>query len=99
MHKTLINFEKIGYPVRMMVALKMPGERQHLRDFLSTHYAINSIHTTNMGYDFLFEAVFQNQKKAQEFLDLLQLTYPSVDKQVFNILEDIQRERFLPTHH
>ena len=62
-HKMLVNFEKIGFTMRTMIALKVDyDERKKLQEFLSKHKYINNLYEINDGYDYLVEGIFQKPK-------------------------------------
>ncbi|RJQ15565.1 Lrp/AsnC family transcriptional regulator [Candidatus Woesearchaeota archaeon] len=95
-HSCRVNFDSIGYPVRMYITLKTELQnREPLQLYLEQHKQVNSLHIINSGYDFLVEAVFKNQKQAQDFMDLLEVNNAIVKKNVYNVIETIHQERFL----
>ena len=95
-HKSLIDFEKIGYLTRIVVVVKTPFvERGKLKNYLSRCENVNNLHVINNGYDFMFEGVFKNLKDSGDFISKMEEENMIQEKQVFSIVEDILREKFL----
>ena len=95
-HKTHINFEKIGYPIKQFFAVKStPSTRDKLKNFLETKSNINNLHIINSGFDFHFEALFKNQKEAQEFQELLEEQSLVTEKNVYNVIDTLAKEKFM----
>jgi DNA-binding Lrp family transcriptional regulator len=95
-HVTHVAFDKIGYPVRMFIAIKTDNHNKTtLRNFLTDQKNINTLHEINSGYDYHFEALFKNQKEAQEFLDELEEKNTIIYKHVYNVIDTIHHEKFM----
>jgi Lrp/AsnC family transcriptional regulator, leucine-responsive regulatory protein len=95
-HKTHVNFSKLGFGVHLLLALKTDySNRERLGEHLSTIRNVNSVFRINSGYDFLIEAVFRDQKEAQDFIDTLMVTHNIESKTMFNVIETVHREKFL----
>ena len=95
MHKTLLDFAAAGFKSKIKVALKVPiAGRQEVLNWLCEHPNINNVYKVNHGYDFLFEAIFKDQKEASDFTDLLHEKFNIEDSHVFHVIEDIKREAF-----
>ncbi len=56
---SLINFDKMGFNVRIFLFLKSDN-KYNLLDFLSNHKNLNSIKKISHGFDFLVEMVFRS---------------------------------------
>lgn len=95
-HKSLVNFEKIGYPFQVIFAIKTSKEeRGHLKQYLAGHSRVNNIFQINSEYDYLIDAIFKNQKEIQDFIDELEAKNTILKKTIFSVIDTIQRESFL----
>ncbi|MDP7323993.1 MAG: Lrp/AsnC family transcriptional regulator [Candidatus Woesearchaeota archaeon] len=95
-HKMLVNFEKIGFTMRTMIALKVDyDERKKLQEFLSKHKYINNLYEINDGYDYLVEGIFQNPKEMYDFIGEIEEKHSIITKSVHNIIRTISSEKFL----
>ena len=93
---TVIDFTKLGYLARAKVLLKTtPQERDRLRAFLIAHPSINNLYKINNGFDFMLEAVFKNVKDLEDFLEKTELEFGVTEKNVFYIVEEVSREKFM----
>ena len=93
--KTLVNFEKIGFPIKILLAIKTEySKRDILSNELKNHKNVNSVHIINNGFDFLAECIFQNQKEEQDFLDELESKHTILEKNIYNIISDLKKEEF-----
>jgi DNA-binding Lrp family transcriptional regulator len=96
-YTALLDFEKLGFHGRVYVAVKLdnPQKREELLEFLQNHNTVNSIYKINLGYHYLFEAVFKNVSEAESFIDVLQDKFGLDEKHIFNIIEEVKKEEFL----
>jgi DNA-binding Lrp family transcriptional regulator len=95
-HKTLINFEKIGYLTRIFVAVRTEyHNRAKLKEYLNELNNVNNLYIVDNDFDFIFEAVFKNQKEAYDFLDNFENSELVTEKRVFHIVQDVNREKFM----
>lgn len=95
-HTTLLDFEKIGYNSKNIIALKTSIEmRDILKEYLMAHNNVNNLYQTNSDHDFVIETIFRNQKDTQFFLEELERNFGIENVQIHNIIEDIHREKFL----
>jgi len=91
----LVNFNKIGYEVRVNFLLKADKQKKNeLREHLKDNPKVNSVVAINNGYDFLIDAVFRNMLELQEFNEELE-RFSIKEKKEFFIIEEIKREAFL----
>src|SRR3989338_533511 len=91
----LIDFSRMGFNARVKIVVKAEREsRDNVKNFLLKHPSINSVYKINNGYDFLFEGIFRNVKDLEEFLEELD-QFSISSKQVYYVIEDLQRESFL----
>ena len=89
---TLIDFEKLGYSLRMNFIFRM--KNNEIIDFLHKQKNINSIHKINNKHTLLVDCLFRNIKEVYELKELLQ------DKGVrkigmIHIIDEIKNEKFL----
>jgi len=92
----IVDFSKIGYPVKANVFLKVqPQQRDKLKHHLLAHDRVNNLFRINNGFDFSTECIFASIKEAEEFVESLELQFQILDKQVFHIIDDIAREKSL----
>ena len=94
-HTALVDFQKLGYELRVNVLLKSSnGTKKELCDFLLKFPNINSLLRINNGFDFLAEGIFRNMAEVQSFYEKLE-KFNIQQIQEFFIIEDIKRETFL----
>jgi len=96
-YTALLDFEKLGYHGRTYVAVKLDDlrKREELLRFLLEYDCVNSLYKINLGYHYLFEAVFKNISEAESFIDSLEERFGIDEKHIFNIIEEIRKEDFL----
>lgn len=94
-HACLVNFDRLGFNTRAQICIKCnKNSKKELKEFLSIHQNVNSLHKINNGYDFMIEAVFRNIKDMEEFKENIEEQYSIKSSQVYYIIEDIIRENF-----
>lgn len=94
-HTALLDFQKLGYEIRVKMTIKANREkRDDLINYLIRHKSVNSIFRINNGGDVLIEGIFRNMKELQEFSESLE-DFDIKNKQEFFVLEDIKREAFM----
>jgi DNA-binding Lrp family transcriptional regulator len=95
-HVSLLDFEKLGFTVKVSVLLKVgKTQRKEAQDLLNKIFNVNTLLKINNGYDFMLEAVFQNLREVEEFFEGLDRKLTVKKKEVFYIIEDIKKEAFL----
>lgn len=95
-HKTHINFEKLGYPIKLLISLKTTRQaKEQLREYLLAQENINTLHEVNSGHDFHCEAIFGSVKESHSFLQNLEENNLLLEKDVHEVIETISSERFL----
>jgi DNA-binding Lrp family transcriptional regulator len=95
-HKTHIDFGKLGYEIRVMIALETSREgNEQLQKFLQQHRNVNSVFSLQPDCRFMVEAVFKNHDDYGVFLSTLQNQHDIVQKNVYQIGKVIQDEQFL----
>jgi len=96
-HTTLLDFAMLGFNCRANILLKSEREeRDKLGSYLKVHPAINNLYKINNGFDFLAEGVFSNVKELEDFVDILEKTFPIAEKKMHYVIEDLKREEFMP---
>jgi len=95
-HKTKVSFDKLGFQVKMLIALKAQDYlRQKLQNYLLKNPNINNMYIINSDYDFCIEAIFKNHKDAKDFLENSDFTNLVLKKNVYDVIEVINDEKFL----
>lgn len=95
-HTSLMNFSELGYHTKALIALKISSSREEFEKFIRSHPSTNSFYKINYDYDYLVEAVFKDMKEANEFTEQLRCNFGVLYFKTFFILDDIEREVFLP---
>lgn len=88
----MIDFAKIGFSVRMSIALKADNKRD-LLGFLISNANINSVHKVTGDYDFLADAVFQNMSDYEMFKEEIE-RFKLLKLREHHIIEEVKREGF-----
>lgn len=95
-HKTIVKFEKIGFPLQVILALKSEKEnRNSLREYLKSQKCINNIFQTATNYDFVADCLFRNYKEFQNFSEDLEKNNKLSAKEYYHVTDVIQKEKFL----
>ena len=99
-HTSLLNFDKLGYGVRASISLKVDHQdKEALHDFLKAHASVNSAYRISNGFDYFVEAVFEQIKDLDSFLDSIEKKFRVKEKQSYFIIDDVKREAFLTNEH
>lgn len=91
-HSALIDFKKLGNPMRINIAV-LANEKEKLAGFLLNHHAVNSVSTVQ-GYDFFIDAIFPNMAEMHDFMEELGM-FKVRKKNVHHIIEELKTEDFL----
>lgn len=97
----ILDFRKIGFNCRAHMVFRIRKEhREDMHSYLLKHPNVNSAYKINNGYDFLVETVFRELREVDEFLEKMDEKFKVHEKNVYYIIDDIARERFLtdPVH-
>ena len=95
-HTSLIDFSKLGYNVKVQIALKAPKDKkEEIREFLLKNERINSVYRITNGYDFLVEGIFRGIVESEGFIEILQDRFDVKEIKPFFVIEDIMREKFM----
>jgi Lrp/AsnC family transcriptional regulator for asnA, asnC and gidA len=94
-YTTLLDFQRLGFSMRVQVLLKVKREgREELKRFLLTHMNVNSLCRVSNGYDFVLEGIFKNMQDLHEFNMALE-SYDLLESRELFVLDDLRREDFL----
>lgn len=92
----LVDFARLGYPVRANIFLKSdPTAREGLKAYLLAHERVNNLWRINNGYDYAAECLFSSIKEAEEFVEAIETQFRILDKTVYHIIDDLAREKAL----
>jgi hypothetical protein len=91
-----LDFSRLGYNCRATIMLKANrDERDALLNYLKVHPAINNLFKINNGFDLLGEAIFENVKELEEFVEDLDKKFKIEDRKTHYIIDDLKREEFM----
>ncbi len=91
---TLIDFKRLGFSTRVMMALRVDRNiRGDIEKYLIANRFVNSIQRVNNGY-FVIDGVFTNMNGAEDFLVDLEERFDIKKKQVFYVIDEVERESF-----
>ncbi|MBW3002297.1 Lrp/AsnC family transcriptional regulator [Candidatus Woesearchaeota archaeon] len=94
-HASIVDFKKLGYHARYVFLIRVkPDCRESLREFLSSQPCVNNLHITNSDFDFLFEAIFKDNKEMNDFKSELDSNFPITQIRQHELIEDLYREQF-----
>ena len=95
-HTTLLDFSMLGFHSRANILIKASREeKEFLKDFLLKNQHVNSMFKVNNGFDFMIEGVFRDIRELEAFMDVLELKFKVLNKQVYYIIDEMKREEFL----
>lgn len=89
---SLINFELIGFSIRINLILKSK-DKETLKKFLLEHPNVNSLYRISQNFDFFVETVFPSMLEFENFAEELDSLISN--KKAFHIIEDLCREDFM----
>jgi len=89
-YTTLLDFEKLGYPIRWIFILN--GDKEALKGFLTAHPNVNNVSRLS-GNGFYVEAVFRDMREYYEFNSFLE-KFNLKSKISHPIIKEIKREEF-----
>lgn len=95
-YTALLDFPQLGYHYHATLAIRVsPAQKGELLLFLQQHHSINSIHVINGGFDFLVETIHRDIKEYLAFREGLQQSYNTIHFQEYQLIEEVEREKFL----
>ncbi|MFH1396402.1 MAG: Lrp/AsnC family transcriptional regulator [archaeon] len=90
----LIEFEKLGYPIKSQIILQVTQkDRDRLKKHLEFNENVNSLFKANNG-NFLIEGIFKSIKHSEKFIETLQEKFEIINIQNFYVIEEIKHEGF-----
>ncbi len=93
---TIVDFAKLGYPIRAKIMLRVdPAHKELVKSFLIAHDRVNNLYRINNGFDYSAECLFESIKEAEEFLELIETKFNITAKSVYHIIDDLAREKAL----
>ena len=92
---SLLDFQKIGYGIKVNMLFKINKDFTEFKKFLMNHKKINSIFRLSGNYDFLAECVFKDMNEFSCFSEKLD-KFDLIDKQEYHLIEEIKVEGFNP---
>ncbi|MBU1975674.1 MAG: Lrp/AsnC family transcriptional regulator [Nanoarchaeota archaeon] len=95
-HTCILDFNMLGYSTVANILLRVKkGEKDNLQNYLLKHFNVNSLYKVNSGYDYMVEGIFKNIKEIEEFLEIIDDKFRIRSKQVYYIIDELAKERFL----
>jgi Lrp/AsnC family transcriptional regulator, regulator for asnA, asnC and gidA len=95
-HVSLLDFSKLGYNATAYISVS-PNQKNtsELLEYLANNDNVNSLFLTNSGDGLLFEVIFENMLRLQEFIDHLNENYHTKVQKIWKVAEEYKRENFL----
>jgi Lrp/AsnC family transcriptional regulator, leucine-responsive regulatory protein len=94
-HVTLLDFNKIGYGLRVHYTLSTKDKKYAL-EFLEEKRSINSLFRMTNGSDFHIDCIFRDMKEMTDFKEELLQQNIDIVQELF-IIEELKREGFIHT--
>ena len=92
----LVDYNRLGLSTRVMIAFKVDRDiRGEVVEYLTDNMYVNSIQRINNGFTFLVEIIHFSMTDAEDFIEILEERFNIKKKQVFYVIDDVERERFL----
>jgi len=95
-HTTILDFTKLGFLAKAQAMLQLsPSQREEAKEFLLKCDNVNSLYKINNGYDYLIEFIFRDMRELEDFIGEFEKKFDVRKKQLFYIVDEIQRENFM----
>lgn len=92
----ILDFAKLGFPIRTTILLKSSAQhRDTLKHFLMAHERVNTVLRVNNGFDFAVDCFFISIQETEDFVEMLEMKFGVIGKQVLHIIEEVAREKAL----
>lgn len=92
-HTSLVDFQKIGYPIRTQILVKIRDEKR-FKEFIENHPYINSVFAIDGAYNYALDCIFKEMQSL--YLFHRELEKCAVEKKdAYFVLKEIKREDFL----
>lgn len=92
-HSSIIDFQKIGYNIRVMMLVKLKKDEE-FRKLANSHSSINSVFKLNEHSMYLIDCIFMYMGEMEDFLAHLEKCDVE-EKDMHFISEEVVRENFL----
>ena len=94
-HTALLDFDKLGFKLKVIMSFKVPIENKEvIQKFLERHHRVNTVYKISNKSDFLIETIFKDLIELSQFSEKLEKLNIK-EKQEFYVIKDIKREAFL----
>ena len=96
-HSSLVDPEKIGISVRVILHIKTNGNNQkgELEKWLAINPHVNNLAKINGEWSLMVEAWFRNIKDLEEFMEKFHNDFKEIAFSVHHVMKDLKRESFL----
>jgi DNA-binding Lrp family transcriptional regulator len=95
-HTALVDFNRLGYLRTVHMGFKVgTDDRDAFESHIAKHPALNSLYRVNHGFDFLAHLVFRDANDMKEFLETVQRGFDIREVQIFEVIDEVAKERFL----
>ncbi|MBC8444295.1 hypothetical protein H8D83_01785 [Candidatus Woesearchaeota archaeon] len=92
----LIDFGKLGFNTRAQLLIKVnKNDRDSLREYLDSHFNVNSIFKVSNGFDFMVDGVFKHIKDLEEFNENLEERFSVKKNEYYFVIEELKKEAFM----
>lgn len=92
----LIDFGKLGFNTRVQLLLKVnKNDRDSLREYLESHFNVNSIFKVSNGFDFMVDGVFRHIKDLEEFNENLEERFSIKKNEYYFVIDELKKEAFM----
>lgn len=94
-HTALLNFDKLGYSIRVIMSFKSKSEyKDELQSFLENHHRVNTVYKVSNNSDYLIEVLFKDMIELNNFSETLD-KFEISGKHEYYVVKDVKREAFL----
>lgn len=91
-HTAILNYPKLGYPIRAHLLVEDTIEKTALK-FLKSTQNTNTLFSINNGFDYIADVMFHDLTELSNFIDLLKAQAKRVQEHL--IIRGILQEQFL----
>ena len=94
-YKTLIGFEETGFPIKVMLAVKVNNkQKKEFVNFVSNCLNLNSFFKISNSKNYLIYVVFSNMLEYYEFRQQIK-EFGIQNETIYHIINEIKNEEFL----
>lgn len=90
----LVDFNRLGYPIRGIAMIKATGDRKSLMKHLEMHPNCNSLRKINNGFDFMAELIHQDIFDFEKSIEEIEARFGAKVHCFYNI-KTLKEEGFL----